>query len=110
MVKRWVGRQIVDPEARGDVAFAAVLKGDQGVDFDPVEARIERREQFAVALGDDGPAHLSGPGELAVVGVELLVENQKPPDLRAGELGIAGESVVDLVDVTIFLNFIGSFL
>src|ERR1700680_1775105 len=44
---------------------------------------IERGDQRSVAFGNEAPAHFLGAGDLAVVGVELLVQNQEPADLRA---------------------------
>src|SRR6266704_2390056 len=45
-------------------------------------ARIERLDEALIALGDDPAAHLAGAGQLAVIGVELLVQDEEPADLR----------------------------
>ena len=53
----------------------------------------------AVALVDDAAAQLAGPGQLAVVGVELLVEQHEAAQpLRLGQarvdpLDLAGEQL-----------------
>ena len=46
-------------------------------------AAVERLDQRGVLLGDEAAAHLAGAGDLLVVRVELLVEQQEAPDLRA---------------------------
>jgi hypothetical protein len=47
-------------------------------------AVVERFDQRRVALGDEAAAHLLGAGQLAVVGVEFLVQDQEAADLGAG--------------------------
>ena len=39
--------------------------------------RIDRLDDVAVLLVDDAAAHLAGAGQLVVVGVQLLVEQQE---------------------------------
>ena len=48
-----------------------------------LRAVVERVDQRRVALGDEAAAHLARARQLAVVGVELLVQDQEAPDLRA---------------------------
>ena len=45
---------------------------------------IKRRDQRRIALGNEAAAHLLRAGDFAVVGVELLVQDQEAADLRAG--------------------------
>jgi hypothetical protein len=40
-------------------------------------AVVERLDQHRVLLGDEVAAHLAGAGQLAVVGVEFLVQHQE---------------------------------
>ena len=54
-----------------------------------VGAAVERLDQRRVLLGDEAPPHLAGAGELAVVGIELLVQEQEAADLRAASAGSA---------------------
>ncbi len=63
-----------------------------------LRAVVERRDQRRVAVGDDGAAHLLRARQLAVVGVELLVQDQEAPDLRGRHLRLVGERLVQLVD------------
>ena len=49
-----------------------------------VAAVVERGDQRRISLGDEAAAHLLRPRQLAVVGVELLVQDQEALDLRAG--------------------------
>ena len=70
-----------------DRALAAVLERHLGRDVGLLRAVVERLDQRAVALGDEAAAHLLGAGQLAVVGVELLVQDQEAADLRARHAG-----------------------
>ena len=64
-------------------ALAAVLERHLGRDVGLVRAVVERLDQRRVALGDEAAADLLRAGQLAVVGVELLVQDEEAPDLRA---------------------------
>src|SRR6185312_11063765 len=72
---------VADLHPRLDRALAAVLEGHFGRDVGFLGAVIERRHQRPVALGDEAAAHLLGAGEFAVVGVELLVQDEETLDL-----------------------------
>src|SRR5262249_5807248 len=61
----------------------------------------ESLDELRVLLGDETAAHLPRAGQLSVVGVELLVENQEPANLRAGELRIGREIPVRLLDAVL---------
>ena len=93
------GRHVADLHARRDRALAAVLEGHLGGDVGLGRAVIERLDQRRVALGDEAAAHLLGPRHLAVVGVELLVQDQEALDLRARRHLVLGERAVGLLDV-----------
>src|SRR5204862_154647 len=51
-----------------------------------------------IALGDEPAPDLARAGQLAVVGVELLVQDQEAADLAARELVVGREIGVDLLD------------
>src|SRR6185369_11941555 len=61
-------------------------------------AAVERFDEHLVALGDEAAADLARSRQLAVVGVELLVEDEEAADLAAGEALVGGEVGVDLLD------------
>jgi len=74
---RGAGVQGDDVQHRADALLGAVLEGDGGVDVDGALAAIHGVDDFAIALVDDAPAHLAGAGQLAVVRIQLLVEQQE---------------------------------
>src|SRR5258708_3967882 len=92
------GLRRADPEVGLQHALAAVLKGDLGLDMRAVAPAIERLDQRLVALADEAPPHLAGARQLAVVGIELLVQDEEAVDLREGERRLASEIRVDLLD------------
>ena len=59
-----------------------------------VLAAVQRVDQCGVLLPDEAPAHLARARQLAVVRVELLVQDEEAVDLRAGELGSAARSAL----------------
>ena len=75
------GTHVADRHLGPDHAGAAVLEGHLRLDRNAVPARVQRLDQFAVALVDHAAAHLARARELAVVGVQLLVEQQETGDL-----------------------------
>ena len=94
-----MGLHVADRDARRERALAAVLEGDLGRDVGDLRAVIERLDQRAVALRDQAAADLHGAGELAVVGIELLVQHQEALDLRARHHLLVAQRAVHLVDV-----------
>src|SRR4051812_32202346 len=58
----------------------AVLEADHGVHGDVGLAAVDRVDDAFVFLVDDAAAHFPRAGELAIVGVELLVEQQEAGD------------------------------
>ena len=77
---------------------AAVLEGHGRRDLAMVLVRIKGGDQVAVAFGDDTAPNLAGARQLAVVGVQFLVQDQEPLDLRSRQLVVLGQVGVDLVD------------
>ena len=59
---------------------------------------VERIDQHAILLRDEAAPHLARAGELVVVGIELLVQDQKPTDLRVDEAALGGQLGVHLLD------------
>ena len=80
------GRHVDDLQRRRHLAGAAVLELHLGLDVLLALAAVERVDQHLVALGDEAAADLARARQLAVVGVELLVQDQEAADLAAGEL------------------------
>ena len=73
-------RHVADRHLGVDPTGAAVLEGHLGRHRDRALVRVEGLDQRPVALVDHAAAHLAGPGQLAVVGVQLLVEQEKAAD------------------------------
>src|SRR5690606_9137218 len=94
----WEGLERADPQVGGDLADAAVLELELGHDVLGSLAREAGVDQHAVLLGDEGAPHLAGARELVVVRVQLLVQDQEAGDLRGGQLGVARQVGVDLLD------------
>jgi hypothetical protein len=87
--------------ASAHLALAAVLEGDLGLDAARRIAGIERLHQRLVSLGNDPPAHLARAGQFAVIGIELLVQDQEPADLRRRQGRLGREVVVDALDAAL---------
>ena len=93
---RWGGDNLcgVDPHVTGDRARAAVLEGHLGRDLEVIGVSVQGVDQHRVFFGDETAPDLARARELAVVGVELLMQYQVPLDLRPGELRVPfGDSV-----------------
>src|SRR2546430_17542886 len=68
----------IDHGERGaDALGGAVLEADHGIDRNVALAAIDGIDDAGVFLVDDAAAHFSRPGQLAVVGIELLIEQKK---------------------------------
>src|SRR5512143_1388759 len=80
-------------EGRPDAGRLAVLVLDHGVDRERRLIRVHSLDDVPVPVPDEGAADLARPGQLVVVGVELLVQEQEPVDP-----GRRGERLVDLRD------------
>src|SRR3954467_8691155 len=94
-----VGLHVADLHPRRDNALASVLEGHLGADVGLLRAVIERLDQGFVALADEAAADLLGAGELAVVGFELLRQDQEAPHLGAAHARLLGQRPVHLVDM-----------
>ena len=95
---RGIGLHVDDAHVALDDALAAVLERHLGGDVALLGAVVERLDERPVAIGDEGAAHLLRARQLAVVGVELLVQDQEAPDLRGRHLRLLGQRPVELVD------------
>src|SRR5690606_16483805 len=85
-------RGVADLQRRPYPSLAPVLVGDFGLGVDARRAFVERGDQVGILLLDDPPAYLAGAGELAVVGVELLVKDQEASHLAARQHRVGGEA------------------
>src|SRR5262245_9326442 len=73
---------VLDPDVGLDDGLPAVLVGDRGGQQGLVLPAVERLDHRRVFVRDVAPAHLARPGHLCVVGLEVLGEEEEPPDLR----------------------------
>src|SRR5882762_2672039 len=76
---------------------AAVLEAHLRLDETARLVRVESVDQNRVLVCDVAASHLARARELAVVGLELLVQDEEAPDLRVGERGVLREVAVDLL-------------
>src|ERR1700722_12380663 len=89
--ERRFGREVDYPQRGADALGGAVLEADHGVDGNLAPAAVDRVDDVGVFLVDDAAADLSGAGEFAVIGVELLVEQQEAGNaLRRRQRGVDG--------------------
>src|SRR5262245_37872338 len=80
---RWHHRlHVADFDACGEHALAAVLERHLGGNVGLACTAIERRDQRRITLGDETAADLLRARDLAVVGVEFFMQNEKTPNLR----------------------------
>src|SRR5712692_2921301 len=80
-----------------DHAGAPVLEAHLRLDHAALRARIERVDHRRVLLADVAAAHLARARELAVVRIELLVQDHEAVDLARAKLGVRGEVRVDFL-------------
>src|SRR6185436_7319053 len=103
--------RLPDPHVRPYGARPPVLVGDLRLDRDVVLVRVERIHQRGVLLGDEPPTDLACPGDLLVVGVQLLVKHQEAADLGAAKLRLVEEAPVHprhlLADELVDLGLLG---
>src|SRR5436190_22727138 len=74
------GRNIADFDARGKNAFVAVFERHLGRDIGLLGTPIERRDQRSIPLRDEAPSHFLSAGDLSVIRIELLVQDEEAPD------------------------------
>src|SRR5438309_4704078 len=89
-----VGPRLHDSQVRRYRTGAPVLEAHLRLDEAARLARVEGIDQRGVFLADMAAAHLARARELAVVGVELLLQYEETLDLRVAERGIGGEVAV----------------
>src|ERR1700738_4218435 len=77
---------IADFHARGQHALAAVLESHFGRDVGLARPAIERSQERRITLRNKPAAHLLRPRDFAVIGIELLVQDQETADLGARPL------------------------
>src|ERR1700730_774155 len=87
---------VADRNAGVDHAFASVLECNFRRNRCLRRAVIERTHERRIALADQATPHLHGAGQFAIVGVELLGQDQEAPDLRADQGTVAGERLIHL--------------
>src|ERR1700726_4539045 len=74
-----------------DALGGTVLESDHGIDRNMALTAVDRVDDGGVFLVDDAATNFPGAGEFAVVGIELLVEQQEPGNpLRRRQRGIDG--------------------
>src|SRR5438552_1137905 len=94
------GLGVADLEVGLERSLASVLEGHLRRDLCALAAGIERVDQRLEPLADEAPAHLARARELAVIGVELLVQDQETMDLRARERRLLRQVAIHLLDAT----------
>src|SRR5688572_11572164 len=88
----------VDGEVRTDTSRTPILETHLGIDRATRGAVVERAHDVGVLLADEAAPDLARARELAVVGVELLVQDHEAVDLASGEARVVGEIGVHLLD------------
>src|SRR5881394_2859717 len=91
---------VADLEVGLERSLASVLEGHLCRDLCALAAGIECVDERPEPLGDEAPTHLARAGELAVIGVELLVQDQEAMDLRACERRLLRQVAIYLLDAT----------
>jgi len=72
-----------------------VLKDDLGLDRDLVIGAVECFHEVSVFLGHKVTPYLTGPGQLPIIRIEFLGQNEEAPDLRPGHLRILCQARID---------------
>src|SRR6267154_5782997 len=80
-----VGLRLHDSQVGRHRTRAAVLEAHLRLDEAARLVRVEGIDQHGVFLGDVAAAHLARARELAVVGVELLLQYEETVDLRVAQ-------------------------
>src|SRR5438132_10267114 len=78
-------RDVDDPQVRVHYPGSAVLELDLRLDVLRGLAGVESVDQYRVLLRDEIAPHLARACQLVVVRIELLVQDQKAPNLRIRE-------------------------
>src|SRR6266481_1945484 len=77
LCERRFASEIDDHKRGADALGGAVLETNHGIDWNVVLAAVDRIDDFGVFLVDDAAPDFPGASELAVIGVEFLVEQQE---------------------------------
>src|ERR1700730_8562425 len=93
------GLEIADLHARAKHALAPILERHLGRDVGLLFTGIERGHERSIQLRDEAPAHFLRPRALAVIGIELLVQDEKAADLGTGHCLLARERAVHFLDM-----------
>src|SRR6185436_10899514 len=93
--------RVPDLEVGAERAGAPVLEFHLRLDVLGLLARVERGDQGSVLLVDVAAAHFPRAGELVVVRVELLVQDQEAAHLRGSKAAIARQLSVGLLDAAL---------
>src|SRR5579885_328077 len=96
--RRREGLGVGDADGRAHRADPSVLELHLRLDLALAALGVERGDERAVFVRDEAAAHLARAGELAVIGVELLSQDEEALDLRAGEHRVLRQVAVDLLD------------
>src|SRR5579859_7090517 len=92
---RRVASEVYHPKCCANALGGAVLEADHRVDRYRALSPIDGVDDVGVFFVDDATADLARARELAVVGVELLVEQQKSGNaLRRWQRGVDGLDLV----------------
>src|SRR5258706_328418 len=86
-----VGLRLHDSQVGRHRTRAAVLEAHLRLDEAARLVRIQGIDQHGVFLGDVAAAHLARARELAVVGVELLLQYEETVDLRVAQRRVGGK-------------------
>ena len=97
-VTRNVSRR-ADLQIGADDRGAAILERHLRLDRHRRAVGIQRRDQRAIAFGDGAPAHLARAGQLAIIGIQLLVQDQEASDLRTGQRRVLRQVAIHRGDV-----------
>src|SRR5215831_12097924 len=88
--------RVSDFEIGGHASGATVFEFDLRLDVLHRLAAIQRVDQHGIFLRDESAAHLARAGELVVVRIELLVQDQEAAHLRVAKRPFLCELRVDL--------------
>src|SRR5882762_8397068 len=91
-----VGLRLHDSQVGRHSTRAAVLEAHLRLDEAARLVRVEGIDQHGVFLGDVAAAHLARARELAVVGVELLLQYEETVDLRVAQRRVGSKVAVHL--------------
>src|SRR5450755_1568523 len=83
--RRGLGFCFGNAQIGGHHAAAPILEPHQRLDVLLGLARVERVDKHGILLADKAAPHLARAGQLIVVRIEFLVQDEEPMDLRIGE-------------------------